>query len=126
MGYATKCNCSAGGLLQSMRVQLFRWSEADAILQYLSYEVLARMMLVMMGVRSNGTTLSVDEAEKGYSGGPSLHFKLYLGEKLHKSLGEIEALPTQELILWCAYYSLQAEKEEERSLLDQLRAQRRR
>lgn len=35
--------------------QLFRWGEAEGILQYLSYEVLARIVLVIMGVRPSGT-----------------------------------------------------------------------
>lgn len=33
--------------------QLFRWGEAADILQYLSYEVLGDIVLVMMGIRPN-------------------------------------------------------------------------
>lgn len=44
--------------------QLFRWGEAPQILQYLSYEVLARIVLVIMGVRPSGAELTVDEAKK--------------------------------------------------------------
>lgn len=42
---------------------LFRWGEAGAILQYLSYEVLARIVLVIMGVRPNGTP-SLDDMKQ--------------------------------------------------------------
>jgi hypothetical protein len=42
--------------------QLFRWGEAEGILQYLSYEVLARIVLVIMGVRANTTLDDLKQA----------------------------------------------------------------
>lgn len=41
-------------------------------------------------------------------------------------MSEIDAMPTRELVLWCGYYALKADKEEERQLLAQLHSQMRR
>lgn len=49
---------------------LFRWGEAGAILQYLSYEVLARIVLVIMGVRPN-TAGTLDEMKQAIQRDPT-------------------------------------------------------
>jgi hypothetical protein len=41
-------------------------------------------------------------------------------------LAEIDAMPQSHLVLFCAYYAIKADREEERQLLAQLHSQMRR
>lgn len=50
---------------------LFQWGEARMLLQYMSHEVLARLYLVIIGVRPNGTTPTLDEVKQDIQQDPT-------------------------------------------------------
>jgi hypothetical protein len=49
---------------------LFQWGEARQLLQYLSFEVLARIVLVIMGVRPNEPGPTVEDAKRDIQADP--------------------------------------------------------